>query len=294
MRKSCLTIFFTLIFVNIATFSSCQTDSEINHNPSMPTKIRIGIASMISPKETIYSYKKILNYVAEELGIEIEMVQRKTYAEMDDLLENKDVTAAFICSGPYVRNKEEFNVELLASPVMYGENSYYAYIIINKDSQYKKFEDLKNKKFAYTDPDSNTGCLVPRFMIRELGYDPDTFFSEYIYTNHHESSIEAVASMKVDGASVDQLVWEYLDKKGSEITKKTKIIEKSPPYGMPPFVVHPEVDNELKTKLRNVLINMHKNKYGKAILDEINIDKFVVPNDSDFDNIRKMLSIVEK
>lgn len=127
--------------------------------------LKIGVAAMISPKETVKFYKEIVDYVGKRVGVPVEMVQRESYDEMDNLLEKGEVKIAFICSGPYVKNKDKFGVQLLVAPQSYGKPFYHAYIIVHKDSPIKSLTDLKGKTFAFTDPKSNTGKLVPTYMI---------------------------------------------------------------------------------------------------------------------------------
>jgi phosphonate transport system substrate-binding protein len=251
--------------------------------------LRIGVATMVSPKETLSVYNEIVDYIGKKLGKKTIIVQRPTYAQMNELVENKHVMAAFICSGPYVEGHEKFGMELLAAPQMYNDTVYYSYFIVNKDSTIKSFEELRGKKFAFTDPNSNSGKLVPIYVLGKMNETPDTFFKEYIFTGSHDNSIEAVSLKLVDGAAVDHLIWEYLNKNHPELTANTKIIEKHGPYGMTPFVTNPDTDPELKEKLRNILLNMDKDEEGKKILSKIEVQKFVVINDSSYESVREMV-----
>ena len=61
--------------------------------------------------------------------------------------------------------------------------------------------------FAYADPHSNTGYLVPRHEIRRNGGDPKTFFKRTFYTWSHRKLIDAVAAGLVQGGNVDSYVW---------------------------------------------------------------------------------------
>lgn len=257
--------------------------------------LKIGVAAMISPKETVKFYKEIVDYIGKKMEIPVEMVQKESYDEMDKLLEKGEVSIAFICSGPYVKNKDKFGVELLVAPQSYGKPFYHAYIIVHKDSPVKSLTDLKGKSFAFTDPKSNTGKLVPTYMIaKNFNKIPEQFFSKITYTKSHDKSIEAVAKKIVDGASVDSLIYDYAAKKNPVYTSLTKIIEKSPPYGIPPVVVTKNFDPNLKEKIKQTFLNMHKDPEGKKILDGIMVDKFIVPKDSDYNSVREMEKWIKK
>jgi len=251
--------------------------------------IKIGVAAMISPKETSKYYTDMLNYVGEKIGRKVEIVQKENYDEMDALLEKGSVNLAFICSGPYVKDKQKFGAELLVAPQSYGKPFYNAYIIVPLDSSAKSMADLKGKKFAFTDPKSNTGKIVPTYMVaKKFNTTPEKFFSETIYTRSHDKSIEAVAKKLVDGAAIDSLIYDYAVKKNPAYTKLTRIIEKSPSYGIPPVVVNKTLDAATKAKIKDAFLNMHKDTKGKEILAGIMVDKFIVPKDSDYDSVREM------
>ncbi len=255
--------------------------------------VRIGVASMITPVEAVKYYQDIVDYIGERLGIPVEMVHRRTYDEMDKLLEKGHVQAAFICSAPYVKNRRAFGVELLVAPEVRGSVFYHSYIIVHRDSPIKSFEDLRGKTFAFTDPKSNSGRLYPVYILARMGYRPEKFFSRYIYSYSHNKSIELVAKRKVDAAAVESLVYEYMKLKGSPYVFQTKVIDKSPPFGIPPFVVSPKTPLFVKEKLKEILLNMHKDPKGRTILQQMFIDRFVEVPDSNYDSIRKMEAFVE-
>lgn len=256
--------------------------------------VRIAVGGMITPKEGFAYYKQLLDYIGEKLGRPVELIDKETYAEINDLLKAGEIDVAFVCGGPYVDGHDSFGLELLVAPQAYGESVYYSYIIVPFDSPVKSLEELRGKVFAFTDPLSNTGKLVPTYMLAKMGETPDSFFSEYIYTYKHDKSIERVAQKIVDGAAVDSLVWEYLNRTNPGLTSKTKIIKKSPPYGIPPVVARPGLDPTLKEQIKNILLNAHEDKTGKQILKKMMINKFVVIDDSAYNTIRDMQKWVSK
>jgi phosphonate transport system substrate-binding protein len=250
--------------------------------------LRVAVAAMISPKETFIYYRQILDYIGGELDREIEFIQRKTYGEINELIGRGQIDLAFICSGPYVAGREIYGLELLVTPQVQGSHFYQAYLIVNKDSPFHRFEDLKGRVFAFTDPDSNTGKLVPTYWLAQLGEQPETFFDKTIYTYSHDNSILAVARTLVDGASVDGLIWDYYHHKNPTFTSKTRIIKKSEPYGIPPLVVSKYLPQELKERIREVLYSIHQNLEGKRILQKLMIDRFITPKEVWYDSIQRM------
>ena len=255
---------------------------------SESTQLKVAVAAIISPKETFVYYRQLLDYIGQKMGREIQFVQRKTYGEINELLAKGQIDLAFICSGPYVVGKEKYGFQLVATPEVQNSHFYHSYLIVNKASQFQNLEDLRGQVFAFTDPDSNSGKLVPTYWLWQMGETAETFFEKTIYTYSHDNAILAVAKGLVDGAAVDGLIWEYYNNKNPIFTSKTRIIRKSEPYGIPPMVASNSIPSELMTKIRSLLFSMHQDPQGKAILKELMIDQFIVPKDKWYDSIRKI------
>ena len=243
---------------------------------------------MISARETAVHYHQLLDYIAGKLGRQIQLVQRKTYGEINELIGLGKIDLAFICSGPYALGKEKYSFEALAMPQVRGSYLYQSYLIVNKDSPFQRLDDLKGKTFAFTDPESNTGKLVPTYWLRQQGETAETFFQKTIYTYSHDNSIMAVAKSLVDGAAVHGQIWEYYNHRNPTFTSKTRIIKKSKAFGNPPVVASAHLPNQMKERIRKLLYNMHQAPDGKRILDELMIDRFIAPKESCYHPILEM------
>jgi len=265
-----------------------KTETITHEKREKSGTVRIAVGGMITPKEGFAYYRDFLDFIGKELGQPVEYVDATSYEEINSMLESRDVDGAIVCSGPYVDGHSKFGLELLAAPKAYGGTVYYSYIIVPRDSPAKALDDLKGKSFAFTDPLSNSGKLVPEYLLARRGESTKNFFSKTVYSGSHDKSILAVADKLVDGAAVDSLIWEYLNRIKPELTGKTRILLKSDPYPIPPFVVHPALDAELKEKLRTILLTAHTKPKGKELLDKMMTERFVPIDDSAYDSIRDM------
>lgn len=145
------------------------------------------------PKGTVESYQSLLDYLSAQLHRPVESVQRRTYAEVNDLVESGDVDVAFVCTSAYIAGYDRFGMELLAAPQVNGETVYYSLLIVPVDSPAQTLADLRGKVFAFTDPMSNTGRMYPTFLVNQLGNTPEEFFTRTFFTYSHDDAIRAVA-----------------------------------------------------------------------------------------------------
>lgn len=305
LRKSCVklgALLSTLLALVIAMWG-CERDADIKivdfsktitvaqpgkDNPEQPA-LNVAVSAVVSPKEAFGYYHQLLDYLSKKLELRVELVQRKTYNEINELLGAGHIDVAFICSGAYVKGKAEHRLELLAAPRMQGSHFYQAYLIVQKDSVYQHLDDLKGKVFAFSDPMSNTGKLIPTYWLARRGERPETFFRNTIYTYSHDNSILAVSRGLVDAASVDGLIWDYYHSKNPSFTSGTRIIEKSEKYGIPPLVTSNHLAQDLKERIKDALFTMHQDPEGLKILNELMIDRFEQPEEDWYAGIQEMV-----
>ncbi len=264
-----------------------QISGDAHSQPS-DNSLRVAIAGVLSPSKTLQYYQELLAYMEQELDRNVTLILKPTYAEINDLVKGQRADIAFVCSLAYVKGKDDFDMELLVVPQMYGTNVYYSYLIVPEGSSASSLEDLRGASFAFTDPMSNSGRLVPTYQLFLLGETPFSFFSKYIFTYSHDHSILAVADKLVNGAAVDSLVYEQLLASDPELGLKAKIIARWGPFGIPPVVISPTLDSQLKQQLRAFFLALHKSDQGTKILNNLAIDKFEVANDDIYDTIREM------
>lgn len=293
-----------LVAASALAVSGCSSDSDykavdfskkvhVAHPDTQPNgnqTLRVAVAAMISPRETFIYYRELLDYIGTKSGHSVQFIQRRTYDEVNTLFPKGEIDLAFICTGPFAASCEKFGFEALATPQVRGQPFYHSYLIVPKDSPFQNFEDLKGRVFAFTDPDSNTGAMVPRFWLAQLGETPESFFSKTIFTYSHDNSILAVAKGLVDAAAVDGHQWEYFERFNSGYTSKTRVIRKSQPFGSPPLVAAGRLRGEVRSKIQELMLAMHTDPEGKRILDNLLIDRFVAPRAEWYESARELIA----
>ena len=272
----------------IVNFQKTDSPKKPANQPPRSSPLRVAVGAMVSPKETFIHYRELFEFIGGKIARPVELVQRKTYLEINQLLGRNEIDLAFICSGPYAGGKEAYGFHVLAVPQVQGGHFYRSYLIVNQKQAYQRLEDLRGRVFAFTDPDSNTGRLAPAFWLHQRGERPERFFSKIIYTYSHDNSILAVGRGLVDGAAVDGLVWEYFQGANPELTRPTRIILKSEPYAIPPVVASRDFPQEKRKQIGEILLSMHLEAEGRQILRELMIDRFIVPPADWFENTREI------
>jgi phosphonate transport system substrate-binding protein len=232
-------------------------------------------------------------YLAERTSRSIDFVQRGSYREIGELLHQGKLDVAWVCGYPYVRSHQF--MRLLAVPEFAHRPTYHSYLIVPKaDTTTKSILDLRGKVFAFSDPDSNSGYLYPNYHLISLLERPNSFFGKTFFTWAHRKVVEAVAARVASGGAVDGYIWETLARFHPELTSQTRVVERSPEFGFPPFVARASLSPAVATEFRRVLVAMREDKEGRALLDALNLTGFVAGEERLFDAIDHMSRVLAK
>lgn len=256
------------------------------HATEAPTKpIRFGLTATVV-REKLELYDRWAAYLGNKVGRPVQFVRRRTSREAIEMLETGEYDFAWINSYSYVKYREAKFFELMAVPVFEGKPLSRSYVVVHINRSFRTIGDLEKRVFAYSEPDSNSGYILPRQMLSDIGRSPDGFFRHTFFTYSHMETIEAVAERVADGAAVESYVWEYLSRREPRLTAKTKVIQVSEPFGFPPMVYRAGVDAELRARMTEALLTMEKDPEGRALLTELALDRFITTPASLYDNVR--------
>jgi phosphonate transport system substrate-binding protein len=298
MRIGLLLVFLLMLAGCTGASAQPQVDlSDLRPLPARPDNgvipLRVSVAAVISPRGTAESYQPLLDYLSAKLERPIELVQRRTYAETNDLLEDGEVDLAFVCTSAYIAGRDAFGMELLAAPEVQGAAVYHSILLVPPHSDAESIADLRGGVFAFTDPISHTGRVYPTYLVGRLGSTPDEFFARTFFTYNHDDAIRAVANGLADGAAVDSLVYDFAVQRDPSLAEQVRIIHRSPAFGIPPVVVHPEIRPQLRALLREILFDMRADPAAQPVLEALGVDGFIDIDDSAYDLVREMTIMVE-
>lgn len=252
--------------------------------------LRVAIAPVISPEKSIEAYYELVKYLGAKTGRKTKLLTGKDYIAVNNLVRYNQCDVALVCTYSYVLGAERGDMQLLAIPRVFGENSYHSYIIARKGSGFSSLADLKGKVFASSDVLSTSGWLYPMTWLKEQGIEVENFFGQHVISGSHDRSIQAVDNGIVDAAAVDSLVYRQALLEHPSLTNRIEIIQTSEPFGMPPVVVSSSFPMEERNRVQQALITMHENERGRAILKKLSIERFSPADPTAYASVRQLIS----
>jgi phosphonate transport system substrate-binding protein len=147
---------------------------------------------------------------------------------------------------------------------------YKGQFIAKKDAGIKSLADLKGKSFCFVDPNSASGYIVPRIVLKANGVDPDVDLVNVQNAGSHPNVAIAVYKGDCDaGVTFIDVLTDAaanLKEKYPDITDKVgafAVTDRIPNDGVQ---VTKELDPKLKDAIVEGLLAMSKDKGGAAVL----------------------------
>ncbi len=283
MRKiGILGLFICLVII----LTGCQ-NGTIQESSEMKV-LKMGLIPADDAEEMLRSYEPVKEYLSEKLGIPVEIQVTSDYTAAIEAMRAKHIDMAWFGPFSYIIAANVAGAEAIVNGVRRsdGKADYHSIIVARADSGIKTLIDLKGKKFAFVDPASTSGNLIPRKMLIENGIDPDNDFEISYYAGTHNAVEYAVANGKVDAGADSDNSYDRMVAAGEIDPEVNIIIYKSPPIPGSPIVVRGDLPAELKQRIQNALISM-----DEQTIDQVDgwgdIASYQKVSDSDYDIIRE-------
>jgi len=145
-------------------------------------------------------YTPFVNYLSKELGIKVTLRVANDYAAVIEGQRAGNIQIGYYGPASFSRARltgvktDAFVIDVNSD----GSKGYYSVFYVLAKSPYQKIEDLKGKNLGLVDPNSTSGNNMPRFKMNQMGIDPDSYFSQVVFTGSHENAVLALAQGTVD------------------------------------------------------------------------------------------------
>jgi len=253
-------------------------------------RVRIGVTPVFLDDQTFLNQWR--SYLERQLERPVRFVQRGSYREITELVRSNHLDFAWLCGYPYVRYREQ--LRLLLVPIYEGQPLYRSLLLVpSGDDRTRSLADLRARVFAYSDPLSNSGWLVTQAQLLDAGEDPERFFGRTFFAGAHRNVVRAVAVGLAQGGAVDSYVFEALGRMHPQVTRGTRVVWRSKPFGFPPVVASRGVSADLRTAFTTTLCGMAADPDGRDLLQQFYLDGFEVPRPGLYADIERLMRRVE-
>ena len=167
------------------------------------TQFNIGILGGENAQDRMTSNECFRVKVEEALGVPVKLFTPADYDGVIQGMLGGSIDFAGLGASAYAKiylTNAEAVEPVLTKQNLDGSTGYYAIGFARKDSGITSMEEAKGKRFAFADPNSTSGYLVPGAELQDTYGKLDEYFSEVRFSGGHEQSIVGVANGDFDAA----------------------------------------------------------------------------------------------
>lgn len=281
-----------------ASASSEEQQVETNsERADWPETFTVGFFGGDDADEVLEQNQPFVDYLAETLGVEVEMFTGTSYTAVIEAMRADRVDAMLVGPFSYTLAVQEADAEALAvsissraeDPIFDPElpPHYFSVVFTKKGSGVNEIADLNGKGFNFVDPASTSGHLMPRTLLIKNGMNPDDPANNMntVFAGSHPTSVISVWNDKADaGATYENNLYRLQDEDqvqfcGFEDGKvgvtrtadevkavydacpdgNLAIVAYSDPIPNTPFAVRTELPDSFKSELKSALLSIKDN-----------------------------------
>jgi len=238
-------------------------------------------------------------FLEKETGLSFEIKVPLSYIAVIESFGSKRADMAIINPFGYILAREKYNVTARLRGIHYGRSTYNGQIIVRAD-KYKKLEELNNKKFAFVDPASTSGYLMPADLLKKKKIN----IKEAIFAGQHDSVVLMVYQGKVDAGATfyspdnkgqPQDARKLVKTQYPDVFEKVKILTLTDSIPNDPIIFSAELQPELREKITTSLKKFANTPEGSQVLmDLYNMSNLSDTTDADYDSVREALLVMGK
>lgn len=240
--------------------------------------------------------EKFAGLLEKETGYSIISAVPSSYIIVAEGFGTNKCDIAFMNSFGYILAHQKYGANALLRVLRNGEDTYRGEIIAHVDSGINSIKDIGNKRFAFTDPSSTSGYLLPLKLFRENDIKP----AEYIFAMRHDNVVVSVYQKKVDAGACFYAPSENGEIKDArarvktqfpDIEEKVKIIGLTDPIPNDPIVFRKDLSKEIRDRIVNAIKKITSTEEGrKTFISLYSANGVTDTKDSDYDMLNQLLN----
>jgi len=201
--------------LGMVMFGVCGTAAAENQ-----LVITMGVLPVNQPETMVKRFSPLIDYLKKETGYNFKL---KTYptgsksggytAAVKGLLSG-DTPMAYLAPVTISQARHHSkNVQPIVCAVRGGSPTYVGEIVVRKDSNIRKVEDLVGRRVIGASPSSTSGNLLPSGMLIDKGIDKASF-AAMDFAGGHDKAANAVLDGKYDAAWINDKNFQKFKNKG--------------------------------------------------------------------------------
>lgn len=227
-----------------------------------------------------HKYRPLLDHIGEETGMATELLIPDSYDQLLQWFAEKKIHMAKFGGATYVMaHKQNHAVPFVIRDV---DGNFRSVALVHKTNSAKSLRDVKGMSLAFGARLSTSGHIMPRHFLQMRNINPEKHFSNVEHSNAHDKTAEWVRDGKVEVGIANSGVVDEMFQDGRLTKDKVKVIWVSPPFSDYVWTVQPDMNKNIKMKIRDVFLHLNYEDEHKNLLKNLGANYFIPVGHDDF------------
>jgi phosphonate transport system substrate-binding protein len=285
--------FITLLIAALAWLAQMPAREALPQKSSEPAS-QPTLKLAMAPEGDIYlqhkAYQMMAAYLSQKLNANVTVVTNSTYQGVLDDFRDQQIDFAFLGSLVAALAIDRYQAHVLLKPEYQGGISTYAGIIFVPDSSpIHSLADLANHSLGGVRT-TTAGALFPVFLLHNNPLLTDKNAPNMVWVGTHDDVIREVIAGRLDAGAVknrrlDAYLLRHPDVKIRQLARSTDVPENA-------FLVRNGLPPALENRLRSILLAMHNDPDGQAVLASRNVTHFIPCGIQDYNGLFDMVEAI--
>jgi phosphonate transport system substrate-binding protein len=253
----CLVVFAVMT----AGCSSGPAKLGTEKNPIIMTFVPSG-----DTREIITGGDAIAKMLTAKTGLVIKTNVGTDFATVREAMGSGKAHIGWLNTFNYVLAHEKYGVDVGLVAVRFGATTYKGQIIVRAKSSIKTLADLKGKTMCWVDPNSTSGYIIPRIMLKANGINPDKDFKKTVEAGSHNNVAIAVYKGDCEAGATYIDARSTIEKDYPDVKDKVAILATTPDIPNDNVAFAKDFPKEMRDKITNALLEIAGTDEGKTAL----------------------------
>lgn len=280
ISRSALKVNILLLLLAANLFTSVMADPLL-----------VGIFPRRDAVVTANLFRPLTRYLQEQLQRPVNLELSPNYDIFLERLQKRHYDLVHMNQLEYINAHEKLGYDALVQNEEFGEKTIRGAIYVRRDSGIRQLEQLRDKKILFGGgPRAMMSYIVPTYLLRQAGLEAGDY--QETYAINPPNAVLSTYLKRTDAGGAGEVVQRL-----PMVTKKINVdelavIAVSEPLPHLPWAVKEEMDDDLKTRLKNLLLGLKASPQGEEILRQARLSAFNPVDDEDYDSHRAIIDAI--
>lgn len=267
MRKKTWFLLLTLLSVVAFGVVACgggEAELGTEENPIVMSFVPSG-----DTQEIVASGDELAAMISERTGLVVEANVGTDYAAVREAMCAEQAHIGWLNTFNYVLANEVCGVDVALVTERFGLTTYTGQLNVHADSNIGSLEDLEGATVCWVDPNSTSGYIIPRIMLRANGINPEEAFAQQIEAGSHNNVITQVYNQECDVGATYADARSSVEEDLPDVKEQVQVLATTTDIPNDNVAFIEEIPEETRQEIVSALLEIAGTEEGQEMLNEL-------------------------